>query len=197
MRAKHLPIASPCHEDWDAMRSTGCGKHCQACDKPVYDLSAMTEKQARTLLAKNAKRDICISYLFDGQGNVSFRAPKKAPVVAAAVVATALAACTPVHNADVVPDETPAAIEPQQPAFVEDVMVPIAERDPEPEWEPEALPEEELEPAKPVEPVLVRVKGDWAGPVDEPCDPPKASAKKPKRLRRIKGGKPAHSISIE
>ena len=112
MRAKHLPIASPCHEDWDAMRPTGCGKFCQACDKPVYDLSSMTEKQARTLLAKNAKREICISYLADARGNVSFRAPKKAvPVVAAAVVATALAACTPIHNADVVPEAQPTAIE--------------------------------------------------------------------------------------
>jgi len=189
MRAKHLPIASPCHEDWDAMRPTGCGKHCQACDKPVYDLSAMTEKQARALLVKNAERDICISYLFDDQGNVSFRAPKKAPMVAAAVVATALAACTPIHNADAVQEAAPTAIELEQPTFIEDVMVPMAEREPE--------PEEELEPVKP-DPEFARVKGDWAGPVDEPCDPREARDKPKKpRPRRIKGGKPAHSIAIE
>ena len=193
MRAKHLPIASPCHEDWDAMRPTGCGKFCQACEKPVYDLSSMTEKQARTLLAKNAKREICISYLHDAQGNVSFQAPKKAvPVVAAAVVATALAACTPIHNADVVQEAQPTAIELDQP--VEDVMVPLAERVKAPE-EPPHPPE----PVKPEpEPDFRRVKGDWAGPVDEPCDPPEAEKEEPKIDRsRVKGKMPIHSISIE
>lgn len=191
MRAKHLPIASPCDEDWDAMRPTGCGKFCQACEKPVYDLSAMTEKQARTLLAKNAKREICISYLADARGNVSFRVPKNtAPVVAAAVVATALAACTPIHNADVVQEAQPTAIELDQP--VEDVMVPLAERVNEP------VEPVEVEPVKEPEPELQRVKGDWAGPIDEPCDPPEAEKKDPKIDRsRVKGKMPVHSISIE
>jgi len=192
MRAKHLPIASPCEEDWDAMRSTGCGKFCQACDKPVYDLSSMTEQQARALLANDAKRGICISYLADARGNVSFRAPKRAaPVMAAAVVATALAACTPIHNADVVQEAQPTAIELDQP--VEEVMVPLAERVEEPV---EVV--EPVEPVKEPEPVSERVKGDWVGPVDEPCDPPEAEKKDPKIDRsRVKGRMPRHSISIE
>ena len=193
MRTRHLPIASPCDEDWDAMKPTGCGKFCQACEKQVFDLSSMTEKEARALLAKNAKGDICISYLFDGRGNVSFRAPKKAPVVAAATVATALAACTPVHNASVVEEDRPAAIELEaaqrgqayQPPEVIDVRQPV---------EPVAEPQPFKAPKEP----LRRVKGDWAGPIDEPCDPPKPAVETPDPdLLRVKGKMPVHSISSE
>jgi hypothetical protein len=45
-----VTIASPCPADWDEMPGTDQVRHCSQCNKNVYNLSAMTPRQAEALL---------------------------------------------------------------------------------------------------------------------------------------------------
>jgi len=38
-----ISIPKPCHEDWNAMRSEGAGRHCATCSYVVEDLSCRTD----------------------------------------------------------------------------------------------------------------------------------------------------------
>jgi hypothetical protein len=53
MRRKMLDrvsIAAPCPADWDSMPGTDQVRHCGQCNKNVYNLSAMTRREAEALL---------------------------------------------------------------------------------------------------------------------------------------------------
>ena len=75
MRRLHLPIQEPCHENWDAMSLEGDARRfCGVCVKQVHDLSALTEIQARTVLAEeSAKGRMCVRYKADDAGNIKFK----------------------------------------------------------------------------------------------------------------------------
>jgi len=47
---ERISIATPCSADWDDMPGTDQVRHCAQCDKNVYNLSAMTRRQAEALL---------------------------------------------------------------------------------------------------------------------------------------------------
>lgn len=172
MTSLHLPIASPCHEDWDAMDPSARGRFCHSCAKDVHDLAAMTEREARELLAATAGQRICVRYLADRDGRIRFR-PEAA--ARAAVAGLALAACTPHDN------PTHANLR-QQPA-IEHVVPRV---DPEPEVQPTMgeAPMVEVEPPRPKmgrisappPPVVQHVKGEIAVP-NEPCDGPPPAGK--------------------
>ena len=133
----------------------------------MHDLSAMTEADARALLARAASDDICVSYVSTEDDRIRFRPAqvvpigrlRRRPTVAAGLAAglgLALAACAPHGEPDALRiqvEDTPVAAQP--------VVVPggaAAQPDPRPiDIEPEA------EPVKPVTPEAVE---------DEPCDPP-------------------------
>ena len=106
MHKLHLPIADPCHENWEAMGDEGGGKRfCESCSKKVHDLSQLTEAQARTLLeAPRPASGLCIRYASHHDGTVRFRTPStQAPApcvfagwragVAAGVAALAMTGC--------------------------------------------------------------------------------------------------------
>lgn len=65
-------------------------RFCASCDKHVHDLSAGTEEEARTLLAANQGRRICVRFARDASGGVRFRT---ATAVAAIAVAVAVSGC--------------------------------------------------------------------------------------------------------
>ncbi len=212
MRTLHLPIADPCHEDWDAMEPAERGRFCQVCVKQVHDLSSMTEPQARAVLREAEGSRICVRYRHDDEGRIRFA--DRAPAVpantctsvrtarwpgAAAVLAIAVAACTP-H------DRGPSEQEPTVQAPIEEpVMVGKLEVQSVPE-QPQSQPHEaqeakgeivaidpepqdmgEVEAVEPTTPVQ-ELKGDVAVPMpatkmgsmratskplpflDEPCD---------------------------
>lgn len=167
MRIKHLPIADPCHEDWDAMDRVERGRFCQSCVKQVYDLSSMTEPQARTVLRDNAGSRICVRYCHDAEGQIRFRppavasttcgSPRRMAWAGAMVMAVAMAACTPHQR----PDDAPRA-KPETAATETQVLgrLPVRESpepeiqqakgeivaiDPEPKPEPKPEPEPEYE----------------------------------------------------
>jgi hypothetical protein len=170
MRRTHLPISSPCHEDWDAMDRVARGRFCQQCDKQVFDLSSMTEREAEGVLAEHAGARICVRYCHGRDGAIRFRPERPAAV---AVLAVALAACTP-HE----------TIGDRQEVGKIEVQRPRPEPQPEPEPEPlmgavEVVPPEPVPEPTP-EPVI-ETKGDVAvpdkvevmgelAPPDEPCE---------------------------
>lgn len=179
MRTLHLPIAEPCHEDWEAMDVAEQGRFCQKCTKPVHDLSSMTEPEARSLLRARAGGRICVRYEHDDAGKIRFRAP--ADLARAALVGVALAACAPHESprTDVRATQSMDVITPT-PAPV--AVTPIA-APPEPEVR---AVKGELAEVPPPE-VHVR-KGDVAVP-NEPCDPPAVAAPEPRPVH-ARMGKP-------
>lgn len=112
------------------MRPEGAQRFCDRCDKHVHDLSALTESEAQAVLAKRDGARVCVRYLVDVEGAVVFREPapivpvsalrrRPQPIVRAAAMALALAACTPhrepVESVGIVRQEpaepTPAQVE--------------------------------------------------------------------------------------
>ena len=53
-----LRIASPCHEDWSAMGGDDRVRHCEQCDRNVYNFSEMTQREIERLIATSGDR-IC------------------------------------------------------------------------------------------------------------------------------------------
>ena len=54
------------------MSPRGTARLCSTCDKLVHDLSAMTEREAHTLLRTQSIRGLCIRYLHDADGEIWF-----------------------------------------------------------------------------------------------------------------------------
>lgn len=123
MKADDLPINSPCDEDWSAMRGDSERRFCDHCARHVHDLSAMTKREAATLLRSAGGERLCVRYTLAPDGGIRFReAPAPAPLVQlrarpperprpaalarAGVAAALLAACTP-HTHDAPCDDTP------------------------------------------------------------------------------------------
>ncbi|NVB41789.1 hypothetical protein G6O69_28410 [Pseudenhygromyxa sp. WMMC2535] len=98
----HLPIHDPCHEDWDAMHDEGARRFCDMCSKHVHDLSSMTEREARGVLAEESRKGrVCVRYRMGGDGQIRFRretteAPSlwRMSLAAAGLAVTMLTGCT-------------------------------------------------------------------------------------------------------
>lgn len=193
MKASEIRIPEPCNEDWEGMTPEQRGRFCAACQKKVHDLSAMTEDDAKALLASDD--DICVSYLSDTQGTVRFKPAqivpanrlfRRASVASAAGLSLALAACAPHGEGPKIEDN----VESTQPAFLEVQTIPEVEpcESKKPteefvrskgEYAPEPEPEE-----------LIRLTGDVIAP--EPAPEPVVKPP-PRRLgKRVKrtAGKP-------
>ncbi len=162
------------------------GRFCQSCVKQVYDLSRMTEPQARTVLRDNAGSRICVRYCHDDEGRIRFRSlapttttcgsPRRVAWAGAMVMAVAMAACTPHQR----PDDAPRA-KPETTVTETQVVGELPVIEPEPEVQQakgeivaiEPEPERELlgdvvaePPPPPVEPTHA-IKGDIAMPTEE------------------------------
>jgi len=73
MRTEELPIASPCGADWRTMKPSDKKRFCDACQKHVHDLSALTEGEARAVLHAPPAEGLCVRYLHDRYGNIVFQ----------------------------------------------------------------------------------------------------------------------------
>jgi hypothetical protein len=105
MRATDIPIASPCGADWRTMKPSDTKRFCDACQKHVHDLSAMTPTAAKALLSSPPTEGLCVRYLYDAHGEILFRdaplptgmlvrAKRFATAAAAVALPMALAACS-------------------------------------------------------------------------------------------------------
>jgi Carboxypeptidase regulatory-like domain len=68
-----LSVTEPCHENWHAMPGTERERFCEACERVVHNLSAMTERDARKVLAASEGSRICARLCHDSQGDLVFR----------------------------------------------------------------------------------------------------------------------------
>lgn len=107
LRRLRLPIAEPCHENWDAMDGEGARRFCDACQTQVTNLSDMSEGEAKQFLRAKAGKNVCVRYRSDHDGNIAFKRPSvTAPIptamsgwratlaAAAGLAAVALGGCT-------------------------------------------------------------------------------------------------------
>jgi hypothetical protein len=54
-----LRIAAPCEVSWDAMEGNGRVRHCNQCDKQVFNVSAMSRADAEVLIRERVG-DVCV-----------------------------------------------------------------------------------------------------------------------------------------
>jgi hypothetical protein len=65
----NVRIATPCRANWDRMLGDDRVRHCNDCNKNVFNLSAMTRDQAEALIvAKNG--DLCARYYQRADGTI-------------------------------------------------------------------------------------------------------------------------------
>ena len=67
-----ISVASPCSEDWNEMRGSDQARFCSHCAKDVHDLSAITRKQAKKIVAEAAQsgNKICVRYVRKPNGQI-------------------------------------------------------------------------------------------------------------------------------
>lgn len=63
-------IASPCTASWDAMKGDDRKRHCESCDKDVYDVAGMTRAEAMQLLRTGGSEGVCIRMFKRADGTV-------------------------------------------------------------------------------------------------------------------------------
>ncbi|NHZ34252.1 hypothetical protein [Massilia rubra] len=67
---QRIDIASPCTASWDDMQGDERVRHCNDCNKNVFNLSAMPEADATRLLADNHQGDLCVRFYQRQDGTV-------------------------------------------------------------------------------------------------------------------------------
>lgn len=215
MRASLVP--RPCLEDWNQLTPEARGHHCQVCSTKVWNLSSLTEDEARAFLEARRGEDLCVSYRERADGSIVHRAPPFVPPVvplsrlvrrlpAAAGLSLALAGCTPASkpaDAEVAPDPGPpmaSADEGEAPPEPDEEPAHAETGDLRDEPAPTTANPDDLEPppdAKPnpkPDPHDVHVKGKWV-PAEEleedtktPDDRPRKPEVKKGKVQRIEAG---------
>ncbi len=112
-----IRVASPCPADWNKMMGDERVRHCAECNLNVYNLSAMTERQARQLLAYNSGRRVCLRLYRRADGTVitqdcpwGFRALKRRATRFASALFSALLSIS-VAKARPIPQQNPQPTE--------------------------------------------------------------------------------------
>jgi hypothetical protein len=104
MKNSELVIAAPCNADWSTMTLADRGRFCGACKKVVRELTQLTEREARALLAAPEAEGLCVRYVHDHTGEIVFkremvpvsaltRMKRAAAVLAAASLPLGLTGC--------------------------------------------------------------------------------------------------------
>ncbi len=65
-----IRIASPCPAEWSKMTGDDRVRHCAECHLNVYNLSAMTEREVKNLLAANQGQRLCTRFYRRADGTV-------------------------------------------------------------------------------------------------------------------------------
>jgi hypothetical protein len=66
---KQVKIASPCHADWNAMAGNEQVRFCGSCQKNVFNLSAMTQSEAATLI-QETEGTVCVRFYRRADGTM-------------------------------------------------------------------------------------------------------------------------------
>ena len=81
-------IAKPCHESWAAMQGGMRERHCDSCEKQVYNFAAMTAREIERLV-RRADGKLCARITRRGDGSLVTLEGRPRVSVAAQVVASA------------------------------------------------------------------------------------------------------------
>ena len=65
----HLRVASPCKAPWENMDGDDRVRFCRACNRNVYNLSAMTSREARRVVTEREGR-LCVRFYQRRDGTV-------------------------------------------------------------------------------------------------------------------------------
>lgn len=97
MKSSDVPIPEPCGEDWAGMTGDERRRFCARCDQHVHDLSAMTETEARAVVATP---EVCVRYTVDPDDHIRFRSRRRflARALLAAGAAVSLPAAASVQH---------------------------------------------------------------------------------------------------
>ncbi len=68
-----ITIKEPCHESWDKMKGNQSARHCDSCVHTVINLSALTKKQAETILKNRGNKRLCVRYEISISGLIKFK----------------------------------------------------------------------------------------------------------------------------
>jgi hypothetical protein len=71
MKDLRVSFPKPCSEQWDAMRSEGCDRFCDRCEKTIHDLSQLTLEEAEELA--RSRDDFCVRVLVGPGGVVQLK----------------------------------------------------------------------------------------------------------------------------
>ncbi|MBL8677923.1 MAG: hypothetical protein JNK05_02060 [Myxococcales bacterium] len=64
---RRLKVLSPCEQPWDRMRGTNAIRHCESCDKDVYNLEQMTMPEVEAMVVATGGRP-CVRLLLRADG---------------------------------------------------------------------------------------------------------------------------------
>ncbi len=68
-----VKVASPCSAKWEDMLGDERVRFCLACEKNVFNLSAMPREEAESLLAAKASGELCVRYYQRADGTIMTR----------------------------------------------------------------------------------------------------------------------------
>lgn len=75
MKKVNLSIPTPCHEDWDHMKTEDKGRFCSSCNKTVIDFTNMSDHELATFF-KHPPSSVC-GHLYADQLNRNISLPRK------------------------------------------------------------------------------------------------------------------------
>lgn len=85
MKSTEARIDSPCQEDWNQMTGDDARRFCGTCAKHVHNLSAMTEAEARSVVAR---KNVCVRYSLQSGGRSIRHRTSRRMMLRAAAAAT-------------------------------------------------------------------------------------------------------------
>lgn len=69
-----IEVKTPCSEDWNQMSGNSQVRFCSHCAKNVHDISAVTRKQAKKIVAESGG-DLCVRYVRHPNGRIKTAEP--------------------------------------------------------------------------------------------------------------------------
>lgn len=97
---RRLKVISPCDQSWDQMRGTNAVRHCESCDKDVYNIEQMTMPEVEAMVVATGGKP-CVRLMLRSDGLIvtseclraeqDRRLKRHVRVAAVAVVAAILA----------------------------------------------------------------------------------------------------------
>ena len=81
-----VKVEEPCDKKWEEMVGNSHQRFCSVCEKNVYNISAMTNREAKRLI-KDLNGNLCVRYVTTPQGKLITALPKPIQITRRATIA--------------------------------------------------------------------------------------------------------------